>query len=80
MEDSILNQPWFPIALMLSQFVLGGVLTFQVAMFKWVARNEKELMKYKLEVSQTYAKDGEIKEMLTRLDGKLDKVLNDVHH
>ncbi|WP_296059603.1 hypothetical protein [uncultured Amphritea sp.] len=80
MDDSIINQAWFPIALMLSEFALGGVVAFQIAVFKQIAKNKVDLLNYKLEVSQTYAKDSEIKEMFKRLDDKLDRVLSDVHH
>jgi len=67
------------IALVFVHMALTGVVSFQVWLFKRTAANEKGLLEYKLEVANTYAKDSEIKELLQRMDRKLDQVIRDTH-
>ena len=71
---------WIPVILFFLSLAITGLTGVIVYLFKQTTANRENLMNYKLEVANTYAKDGEIKELLKRMDSKLDTIREDVHN
>lgn len=73
-----MNEIW-QLVFIITQFVLAGVLGWQVFLFKACQANKESVADLKLHIAENYARKTDIDNALTRLESKLDNLFDELH-
>lgn len=73
-----MNEIW-QLVFIITQFVLAGVLGWQVFLFKSCQANKESVADLKLHIAENYARKTDIDNALTRLESKLDNLFDELH-
>ncbi len=71
--------PTWQLVFILTNFVLAGVLGWQVFLFKSWQANKEAIATLRLHVAENYVRKDDMQESFTRLENKLDKLFEELH-